>query len=64
MIMLFSCMNLSVCWLNVNENALNENDSYSDLDPLSAPKWFLSFTFHDDTKHLLCNFSVLRVKVF
>uniref|UniRef100_A0A915DN61 Uncharacterized protein n=1 Tax=Ditylenchus dipsaci TaxID=166011 RepID=A0A915DN61_9BILA len=46
-------LSLSVCWVNVKESVLTENESYSDLEPSSTPKWFASATFHSDSKYQL-----------
>ncbi|KAI1732409.1 rab3 GTPase-activating protein catalytic subunit domain-containing protein [Ditylenchus destructor] len=50
---------LSVCWINVKESVLTENESYSDLEPSTSAKWFASSTFHSDSKYglssMLCD---------
>ncbi|VDK18008.1 unnamed protein product [Anisakis simplex] len=45
--------NLHAIWPNLRQETLNENDVYSDLDPLTAPFWCASASFQDGTACLM-----------
>lgn len=43
-------LSLRTVWPMLNEQALTEKEEYTDLDPMAAPKWYVSVEFNKPKK--------------
>ncbi|CAD5226992.1 unnamed protein product [Bursaphelenchus xylophilus] len=45
-------LKLSTIWPKLNDQTINETETFSDLDPLLAPRWILGVKFNHECKQL------------
>lgn len=53
-------MRLTIRWLDINENVLTETETYSDLDPESTSKWYLSLSFNSNIPLMFGNTNLIN----